>query len=89
MNNKSVDSLVALEYRPEFNETPIISIQSNDAKECKKILEYAKKYNIPVISDPLAVEQLLSVEEGDSLPEKLFKTVAELFITVDKILTNK
>lgn len=71
------EKAVALKYEVGF-EAPIISAKGNGFK-AKKILEIAKKENIPIKEDVSVINLLENSEEGNFVPEAAYKVLAIIF----------
>jgi len=46
------------------------------------IREYAKEFNIPIISNPPLAWTLIEFDIGDEIPENLYAAIAELLVYV-------
>lgn len=54
-----------------------------------KILETAKKENVPIHKDEKLAKTLSKLELGDAIPKELYKVVAEILIYVNDMDTLK
>jgi len=50
-----------------------------------KILEIADRYNIAVVKQPELTDELMTLETGAYIPEKVYKVVAGLFVFAQEI----
>jgi flagellar biosynthesis protein len=75
---------VALHYLREYPDAPQIVAKGRD-QLAEKILEAAKKNNIPVHRDSDLVEVLVHLELGDFIPPELYKAIAEILAHLYKV----
>jgi type III secretory pathway component EscU len=80
--------LAGLEYLPEFDDQPLVTIKAESNVEVNLILSLAKKYKIPVVEEDTLARQLIELDEGASLPTKLFGAVAAIFNHIDQVVTS-
>jgi flagellar biosynthesis protein len=78
--------LAGLEYLPEFDDQPLVTIKAESNNEVNLILSLAKKHKIPVVEEDLLAKQLVELEEGTSLPARLFGAVAAIFNYIDQLV---
>jgi len=71
----------ALRYRRGEDSAPKV-IAKGKGKVAEKILEIAKKYNIPIQEDRELVEVLSSLDLYQEIPPKLYRAVAEILAFV-------
>ena len=69
---------VALKYEPSMNEAPIVTAKGQGLI-AEKIIEVAKKKQIPIKDDPDLVQILSQLELGDQIPSSVYQVVAEIF----------
>lgn len=80
---------VALRYKPEENDAPIIMAKGM-RKRALKIREYAELYEIPIIENPpLARALFAAANEGEFVPPELYQAVAEILAYIYKINQQK
>lgn len=73
---------VALKYEPGAMEAPIVLAKGQELV-AEKIREIAREHDIPLVENPPVARLLHSkVEVGQSIPEELFKAVAEILAYV-------
>ena len=78
MDKKKV---AALRYNKDEKSAPkVVGLGQGDTAQ--KIIEIAKAHNIPLYSDERLVNQLISLELGDTIPPELYKVVAEILIFI-------
>lgn len=76
-------SAVALKYLPE-NGVPIIAASAKGVL-AERIIETARKENIPIVEDEI-MNEILSVQEiGACIPEETWEAVAKIFAAVVEI----
>ena len=80
-NKKELKQAVALEYNPEDPAPKILAIGQGVVAE--KIIEEAKKYDVPIHEDSKLAETLSKWKVGDFIPPELYQAVAEVLIFVD------
>lgn len=74
-------SAVALKYSP--SETPVPKIAAKGYGEvAKKIIELARKHNIPIKEDPDLVQILCQLDLNQEIPASAYKVVAEVLAFV-------
>ena len=85
-----IKKAVALSYK-ETDTAPIVTALGKGVI-AEKIIEAAKKYNVPIFYDEKLVDDLLKIEIGKQIPPELYLIVAEVlsFISyIDKQKENK
>ncbi|RMA97205.1 EscU/YscU/HrcU family type III secretion system export apparatus switch protein [Hydrogenothermus marinus] len=75
---KDIKKAVALKYEVKKDNAPKV-IAKGKEKIADKILEIAKKENIPIYEDPETLEILFSLDIGDEIPPELYQVIAEIF----------
>ncbi len=74
---------VALEYDPHDVAPRILAIGRGHVAE--RIIETAKKEDIPVHKDAKLAKTLSKLEIGDAIPPELYEVVAEVLVFVDRL----
>jgi flagellar biosynthesis protein len=77
----------ALQYDQERHEAPVIVAKGSRAV-AEKIIEMAKKHNIPLQRDPELLQILMKLEINQEIPENVFHAVAEVLAMVYKANRN-
>jgi flagellar biosynthesis protein len=72
---------VALGYDPKRFDAPFV-IAKGKGELARKILEEAKKHNVPIVRSPELVKKLYELEILQQIPEELFIAVAEILVFV-------
>lgn len=73
--------VAALKYNKEEDNVPHL-LGLGQGETAERIMEIAKEHNIPLYSDERLVNQLLSLEIGDSIPPELYKVVADVLVFI-------
>lgn len=72
---------IALEYDP--NEPAPKVIATGTGRIAERIIEEAKKENIPIHADEKLAATLSKLEIGEMIPPELYEVVAEILVFVD------
>ncbi|TCK06563.1 EscU/YscU/HrcU family type III secretion system export apparatus switch protein [Phorcysia thermohydrogeniphila] len=72
---------VALKYEREKDNAPKV-LAKGKGIIAEKIVELAKKHDIPVIEDNELVSFLVSLDLGEEIPPSLYKAVAKVLALV-------
>ena len=75
--DKESKKAVALQYDIEKDNAPRITA-SGQGEIAKKIIETAKKHDIPIKKDQDVVEILARLNIGDEVPPELYEVIAEI-----------
>ena len=78
---KKIKEAAALMYRPGEDAAPKI-VASGKGYAAGKIIETAKKSNVPVYEDSKLAHTLSSLFIGDEIPRELYEIVAEIMVFV-------
>ncbi|MCX7746527.1 MAG: EscU/YscU/HrcU family type III secretion system export apparatus switch protein [Clostridia bacterium] len=82
--DKKIKEVAALKYTPGANTAPeIIALGKGEIAE--KILEEAKKNDIPVYQNPELAHTLNKLRIGDEIPPELYEVVAEILVFVSNL----
>jgi flagellar biosynthesis protein len=74
---------VALEYDPKDTAPRILAI--GRGKVAERIIETAKKEDVPIHKDEKLAKTLSKLEVGDTIPPELYEVVAEVLVFVDRL----
>jgi flagellar biosynthesis protein len=66
---------IALTY--DGNHAPTLTAKG-DEELAEEILRIAREYEVPIYENPELVRLLAKMELGDSIPEELYRTIAEI-----------
>ncbi len=75
---------VALKYKAYEDLAPKV-IAKGKGEIAKKIIEKAKKYDIPLFQNEEMANMLLNVDVGEEIPAKIYESVVEVFIWLYKL----
>lgn len=75
---------VALSYDPDSSDSPRV-VATGKGKIAENIIEQAQTHGIPIQEDPSLVEVLGQLNIDDSIPEELYKAVAEVFAYIYQV----
>ncbi len=73
---------IALEYNPNVSDAPRV-VASGKGLVADKIIEEAKKADVPVHKDSKLAGTLSKLEIGEMIPPELYEAVAEILVFVD------
>ena len=88
---KKIQKAAALEYHPAKDVSPRVTALGKGII-AKKIIETAKKANVPVYHDEKLIDTLNQLKIGDRIPQELYEVVAEMLVyiaTIDKAYGEK
>ncbi|MGW8462309.1 EscU/YscU/HrcU family type III secretion system export apparatus switch protein [Pseudomonas sp. CLCA07] len=66
---------IALKY--DGSHAPTLTAKGDD-ELAEEILRIARDYDVPIYENPELVRLLAKMELGDSIPEELYRTIAEI-----------
>lgn len=75
---------VALSYDDQKMPAPVV-VAKGKGDIAQRIVEQAKKHDIPIQEDPSLVELLSQINLNQQIPEELFKVVAEVFAFIYRL----
>jgi flagellar biosynthesis protein len=81
--NKKVKQAVALEYDPSDSAPKVVAVGKGAVAE--KIIEEAKKADVPIHKDDKLANTLSKLQIGDMIPPELYEVVAEILVFVDRM----
>lgn len=84
MDKKKIKKAAALSYNPGEDEAPKV-ITSGKGVIAEKILEKAKKENIPVYEDPQLADTLVKLKFGTEIPVELYEVVASVLAFIGRV----
>jgi len=70
---------VALKYKAYEENAPKV-IAKGKGEIAKKIIEKAKKFDVPLFQNEELADMLLNVEVGEEIPPKMYEAVVEVFV---------
>ncbi len=87
MGKKYIQKAVALEYDRKKGDAPRVTAKGK-GKVAEKIIELAKKHDIPIKDDPDLIEVLSSLDINQEIPSEIYAAVAELLAFVYSMNTK-
>lgn len=81
---KAILEAAALTYKGESGGAPVISALGRGLV-AERMLERAKEFNIPVVSDSLLAHALNQMDVGEEIPREFYAIVAQILVTVSKM----
>ncbi len=75
---------VALKYKAYEDLAPKV-IAKGKGEIAQKIIEKAKKYDVPLFQNEEMANMLLNVDVGEKIPAKIYESVVEVFIWLYKL----
>lgn len=81
MEKKYIQKAVALKYDRKKDGAPRVTAKGK-GKVAEKIIELAKKHDIPIKDDPDLIEMLSSLDINQEIPSDIYVAVAELLAFV-------
>jgi flagellar biosynthesis protein len=75
---------LALRYRHRVDQAPMV-VAKGRGIIAERIIEIAKKHNIPLKSDPALIEVLSKLDLDQEIPTELYRAVAEVLAYVYKM----
>lgn len=80
-NKEENKTAIALEYNPNEDAPKVVA--TGKGKLAEKIIEEAKKSDVPVHQDSKLAGTLSKLEIGQMIPPELYEAVAEILVFVD------
>lgn len=84
MENDDVKYAVALRYDKEVNNAPVV-VSKGDDFLAKKIVDIAKKYNIPIVEDEDIAKALMHLNVGGEIPYSLYEAVSMILAYIYRL----
>lgn len=88
MSKKIYKKAVALTYDREKDDSPRVAAKGQ-GRVAEKIIELARKHDIPIKDDPDLMEVLSSLEINEEIPSEIYVAVAELLAFVYSMNAGK
>ncbi len=73
----------ALRYEQFMDDAPKL-VAKGRGMVAEKIIELAKKHNIPIVEDPLLVDSLIKLDLYEEIPPHLYEAVAKIIAFILK-----
>lgn len=74
----------AIRYSPEIGKAPVI-VAMGKGETAVKIIETAKKNDVPLYQDSTLAHVLGAMNPGDEIPPELYEVVAQILVFVSKV----
>jgi flagellar biosynthesis protein len=81
---KKPKEAAALTYTAGATGAPVVTALGRGLV-AEKILERAKEFNIPVVSDSLLAHALNQLEVGEEIPREFYAIVAQILVAVSRM----
>jgi flagellar biosynthesis protein len=81
---KEMKQAVALTYRPDKHDAPIV-VAKGKGYVAEKIIAAAKEHLVPIQEDASLVQMLSQLQINEAIPEELYQVVAEIFAFVYRV----
>ena len=83
MADEEEKTAVALAYEPGEEAPKILATGKGEVAE--RIIDEAKKNDVPFYKDSALAETLSKLKLGDAIPPELYEVVAQILVFVDKM----
>ena len=83
MADEEEKTAVALTYEPGEEAPKILATGKGEVAE--RIIDEAKKNDVPFYKDSALAETLSKLKLGDAIPPELYEVVAQILVFVDKM----
>ena len=83
MADEEETTAVALAYEPGEEAPKILATGKGEVAE--RIIDEAKKNDVPFYKDSALAETLSKLKLGDAIPPELYEVVAQILVFVDKM----
>lgn len=83
MADEEEKTAVALAYEPGEEAPKILATGNGEVAE--RIIDEAKKHDVPFYKDSALAETLSKLKLGDAIPPELYEVVAQILVFVDKM----
>lgn len=82
--NRNIEKAIALLYDKEINNAPVV-ISKGEKLIAKRMVEVAKKYDIPIVEDDETASILMELDIGEEIPYSLYEAVSVILSHVYKL----
>ncbi|MDI6687663.1 MAG: EscU/YscU/HrcU family type III secretion system export apparatus switch protein [Desulfobacterales bacterium] len=80
-DKKEITIAAALKYDGKRDQSPRVTARGRGVI-AEKIIEFAKKHNVPIREDPALAQILYRLDIDEQIPPELYKAVAEILAFV-------
>ncbi|NCU16263.1 EscU/YscU/HrcU family type III secretion system export apparatus switch protein [Pallidibacillus pasinlerensis] len=84
MTSENRKEAVALTYTGEDNAAPVIKAKGK-GMVAEQIIQLANEHNVPIYEDKALVELLGQLDLNETIPEELYKAVAEVLAFIYRL----
>lgn len=84
MTSENRKEAVALTYTGEDNSAPVVKAKGK-GMVAEQIIQLANEHNVPIYEDKALVELLGQLDLNETIPEELYKAVAEVFAFIYRL----
>lgn len=84
MKNEERKEAVALTYSGDDDSAPVVTAKGKGLL-ADQIIQKAKENNVPIYEDKALVELLGKLDLNETIPEELYKAVAEVFAFIYRL----
>ena len=88
MEKTNKKGALALKYDKDIHNAPVIVSKVDDALVLK-MLEIARKHNIPIVEDGESLSSLMELNVGDEIPYSLYEVVGVILSNIYKLKVDK
>jgi flagellar biosynthesis protein len=81
MKSDDILKAVGIKYLFKKGMIPDLRIKAT-SEEARRLIQWARKNNIPIHEDPLLVQVLISLDLSGSIPESLYSALIEVFFWI-------
>jgi flagellar biosynthesis protein len=81
---KPVKEAAALTYGADGMGSPVVSALGRGLV-AEKILEKAREFNVPVVTDALLAQALNKLDVGEEIPREFYAVVAKILVAVGRM----
>lgn len=85
---EEIKSAVALVYNEDIYNSPVV-LSNGKGFIAKRMVEIAKKYKVPVVSDEESAEVLMKLNVGEEIPYSLYEAVSVILSHIYKLKKDK
>lgn len=78
-NNTKTTEAISLRYDQSKDEAPIVTAKG-EGKYAEDIIKMAEELGVYVHKDPVLLEHLQKLSEGDKIPKPLFMIISEIIV---------
>ncbi|WP_300370099.1 EscU/YscU/HrcU family type III secretion system export apparatus switch protein [Brachyspira sp.] len=82
--DKDIKNAAALLYNREIHNAPILISKGNNYL-AKRMVDIARKYKVPIVSDEYTAEHLMQLEIGEEIPYSLYEAVSIILKYIYKL----